>query len=216
MSIKHCDKHDCERQRLYRQFCAALVAIILLILLILLIVWLVLRPTKPRFYLNDLTVACLNATSSPASYLTVTLQATIAARNPNSRVGIYFDRHDAYAEYKGMQVTVPTALPVVYQGHLDTSVWSPFLVGENVALPPYLAVALAQDETAGYVLLTVRVDGSIRWKAGAIITGHYHLRVRCPALLTVNGGQGSYGSIAGGGGNGYFHFQRAAACVVDV
>ena len=154
MSIKHCDKHDCERRRLYRQFCAALVAIILLVLLIVLIVWLILRPTKPRYYLNDLTVACLNATSNPASYLTVTLQATIAARNPNSRVAVYYDSADVYAEYKGQQVTVPTALPVVYQGHHDVSVWSPFLVGANVPLPPYLAVSLAQDETAGYVLLT--------------------------------------------------------------
>ncbi|KAL6659606.1 hypothetical protein ACP70R_003646 [Stipagrostis hirtigluma subsp. patula] len=220
MSIKYCDQHkDCERQRLYRRCCAAVVAVALLVLLVVLIVWLVLRPTKPRFYLNDVTVVCLNVTSSSGSgaggYLTVTMQATVAARNPNERVGIYYDRADAFAEYRGAQVTVPTALPAVYQGHLDASVWSPFLSAAGVPLPPALAVALAQDETAGYLLLTVRVDGWIRWKAGAFITDHYHLRVRCPALLTVNGGQGSYGSNAGGAA-GYFRFQRAAACVVDV
>ncbi|KQJ94763.1 NDR1/HIN1-like protein 1 [Brachypodium distachyon] len=227
MSIKHCDKHgDCERQRLYRRFCAGLLAFILLVLLIILIVWLILRPSKPRFYLNGLQVLCLNASQGSSgysgaagAYLTVTLQATLAARNPNERVGIYYDRADAYAEYKGAQLTVPTALPVVYQGHLDTSVWSPFLSGADVPLPPYLAVAMQQDKAAGYVLLTVRVDGWIRWKAGAFITGHYRLRARCPALLTVvNGaGQGNdgYGSGVSSGGSG-FNFQRAAPCVVDV
>ncbi|KAL6856980.1 hypothetical protein ACP4OV_018362 [Aristida adscensionis] len=214
MAIKHCDQHkDCERQRLQRRCCAAVVAFALIALLVVLIVWLVLRPSKPRFYLNDVTVVCLNVSGS--GYLAVTLQATVAARNPNERVGIYYDRADMFAEYRGARVTVPTALPAAYQGHLDASVWSPFLSAAGVPLPPYLAAALAQDETAGYLLVTVRVDGWIRWKAGAIITGPYHLRVRCPALLTVNGGQGSYGSNAGGGG-GYFKFQRAAACVVDV
>ncbi|XP_062192969.1 NDR1/HIN1-like protein 1 [Phragmites australis] len=214
MSIKYCDQHkDCEQQRLHRRYCAAVVAIILIVHLIVLTVWLVLRPTKPRFYLNDVAIVCINVSSS--SYLTVTMQATLAARNPNDRVGIYYDRLDAFAEYRGLQITVPTALPPAYQGHLDASVWSPFLSAANVPLPPYLAEALTQDETAGYLLVTIRVDGWIRWKAGAFITSHYHLRVRCPALLTVNDGQGSYGSNTGGG-LGYFKFQRAAACVVDV
>ncbi|GJN39934.1 hypothetical protein PR202_gb29088 [Eleusine coracana subsp. coracana] len=215
MSIKYCDGHkDCERQRFQRRFCAALVAFILLLLLIVLIVWLVLRPTKPRFYLNDVSIVCINVTSS-SSLLTVTMQATMASRNPNSRVGIYYDRADVFAEYRGLQITVPTSLPAAYQGHLDASVWSPFLSAVDVPLPPYLAEALAQDETAGYLLVTVRLVASIRWKAGAFITSHYNLRVRCPALLTVNDGQGSYGSNSGGG-QGYFKFQRAASCVVDV
>ncbi|KAJ1266769.1 hypothetical protein BS78_07G003800 [Paspalum vaginatum] len=214
MSIKYCEQHkDCEQRRLYRRFCAALVVLILLALLIVLIVWLVLRPTKPRFSLNDVTIVCLNVSSSSA--LTVTMQATLASRNPNDRVGIYYDRADVFAEYRGAQVTVATALPPVFQSRGDAIVWAPFLSGADVPLPPYLAAALAQDETAGYLLVTVRVDGWIRWKAGAFITGHYHLRVRCPALLTVNDGQGSYGSNAGGG-LGYFKFNRAAPCVVDV
>lgn len=220
MSIKHCDHHnDCDRQRLYRRLCAAIAAIILIVLFIVLIVWLVLRPTKPRFYLHDVTVACFNVTEGASSYssssLTVTMQATLAARNPSERAGIFYDHAVVYAEYKGLQITVPTALPVIYQGPLDTSVWSPFLSGNNVPLPPNLGVSITQDETAGYLLVTIRVEGWIRWKAGAFITSHYHLRVRCPALLTVNGGRGSYGSSSGGG-DGYFQFQHAAPCIVDV
>ncbi|KAL5214506.1 hypothetical protein ABZP36_003658 [Zizania latifolia] len=217
--IKDCGGHkgcECEREKLYRKCCWALVALTLLVLFVVLVVWLALRPHKPRFYLQDLSVLCLNVTPPASTYLFTTMQATVAARNINGRVGIYYDKTDVYAEYKGVAITVPTQLPVEYQGHYDQSVWSPFLQSlDHVQLPLYLAVALAQDETAGYVLIDIRVDGWVRWKVGTWISGHYHLRVNCPALLTVNDGKGSYG-VNTGGGEGYFRFQQAAACAVDV
>jgi hypothetical protein len=219
MTVKDCGGHkgcECDRDRLYRKLCGALVAFILLVLFVILIVWLVLRPHKPRFYLQDLSVLCLNVTPPASTYLFTTMQATVAARNGNERVGVYYDQVDVYAQYKDVAITVPTRLPVGYQGHGDQSVWSPYLQSmDSVQLPPPLAVALAQDETAGYVLVDIRVDGRIRWKVGSWISGHYHLRVNCPALLTVNEGKGSYGANTGGG-TGYFRFQQAAACAVDV
>ena len=49
----------------------------------------------------------------PASaYLFTTMQATVAGRNPNDRVGVYYDSADVYAQYKGVPITVPTRLPV--------------------------------------------------------------------------------------------------------
>jgi hypothetical protein len=60
-----------------------------------------------------------------------------------------------------------------------------------------------------------RRPATFRWKVGSWISGHYHLRVNCAALLTVHEGKGSYGANTGGG-NGYFRFQQAAACAVDV
>ncbi|KAF7020014.1 unnamed protein product [Triticum aestivum] len=221
MAVKDCGGHkgggcECHRRRLYRKCCGALLALVLLALFIILIVYLVLRPHKPRFYLQDLAVLCLNVTPPTSAYLFTTMQATVAARNPNDRVGVYYDEADMYAQYKGVAITVPTRLPVAYQGHRDQSVWSPYLRSmDSVVLPPQLAVALAQDETAGYVLVDVRVDGQVRWKVGTWISGHYHLRVNCPALIRVNEGKGSYGATTGGGPD-YFRFQQAAACAVDV
>ncbi|KAF8769332.1 hypothetical protein HU200_006850 [Digitaria exilis] len=223
MAVKQCGGHskggggcECEQERFRRKVCGAVVALLLLALFVILVVWLVLRPHKPRFYLQDLSVLCLNVTPPASTYLFTTMQATVAARNDNDRVGVYYDEVDVYAEYKGVDITVPTRLPVGYQGHHDQSVWSPFLQSmDSVQLPPPLAVALAQDETAGYVLIDIRVDGWVRWKVGTWISGHYHLRVNCPALLTVNDGKGSYG-LNTGGGQGYFRFHQAAACAVDV
>ena len=217
--IKDCGGHkgcECEKEKVPRRLCWALVALVLLTLFIVLVVWLALRPHKPRFYLQDLSVLCLNVTPPASAYLFTTMQATVAARNDNGRVGVYYDKVDVYAQYKDVAITVPTRLPVEYQGHYDQSVWSPFLQSlDHVVLPPNLAVALAPDETAGYVLVDIRLAGWVRWKGGTSSSGHYHLRVNCPALLTVNDGKGSYG-VNYGGGDGYFRFQQAAACAVDV
>jgi hypothetical protein len=162
MAVKECGGGhrgcECERHRLYRKCCAALLAFILLALFVILVVWLVLRPHKPRFYLQDLSVLCLNVTPPASTYLFTTMQATVAARNVNDRVGVYYDKVDAYAQYKDVPITVPTQLPVQYQDRNDQSVWSPYLASmDSVRLPPDLAVALAQDETAGYVPLEGRL-----------------------------------------------------------
>ncbi|KAL5216623.1 hypothetical protein ABZP36_008024 [Zizania latifolia] len=220
--MKDCGEHkgcecECERGKLSRKWRWALVVLLLHVpLVVAVVVWLALRPQKPLFYLRDLSVLCLNVTPPASAYLFTTMQATVAARNSNGRGGIYYDKVDVYAQYKDVAITVPTQLPVEYQGHYDQSVWSPFLQSmDHVQLPPYLAVALAQDETAGYVLIHIRVDGSVRWKVGTWISGPYHLQVNCPALLTVNEGHGSYGANTGGG-DGYFRFQQAAPCSVDI
>ncbi|KAK1686848.1 hypothetical protein QYE76_047696 [Lolium multiflorum] len=224
MTIKDCGGHkgvssacQCHREKLYRKLRMAAIAFVLLALFVILIVYLVLHPHKPQFYLQDLAVLCLNVTPPASAYLFTTMQATVAARNPNARVGVYYDSADVYAQYKGAPITVPTRLPVEYQGHRDQSVWSPYLRSmDNVVLSPELAVSLAQDETAGYVLIDIRVEGLVRWKVGTSwISGHFHLNVNCPALIRVNEGKGSYGATTGGGTE-YFRFQQAAPCNVDV
>ncbi|THU55591.1 hypothetical protein C4D60_Mb11t08190 [Musa balbisiana] len=179
-------------------------------LLVVLIVWLVLRPNKPKFYLQDAIVVQFNLTSG-VGLLTSVFQITLSSRNPNDRIGVYYDRIDAYVLYKGQQITAATALPPGYQGHNDVIVWSPYLYGAAVPLAPYLADALYQDENAGYILLYVRVDGRLRWKVGSWISGHYHLQVNCPVFLTVDGSNHS-----GDGPVPYFHFRQMTSCTVDV
>jgi Late embryogenesis abundant protein len=196
---------SCKIKKKYRKILIALGIFIILVLLTVLIVWLTLRPTKPHYSLQDLIVYNLNLTGS--TFLSTTLQATLKSHNPNDRIGIYYDKLDVYAVYKGQQITIPTGLPTQYQGHDDISVYSPYMYGTDVPLAPYLTMALNQDQAAGYVLIGVRVHGRLRWKVGTWISGNYHIDVNCPAFLTVGGG--------GAEGHGY-HFNPVADCNVDV
>ncbi|CAM8968746.1 unnamed protein product [Rhodiola kirilowii] len=58
--------------------------------------------------------------------------------------------------------------------------------------------------------LVIKMDGRVRFKVGAIISGRYHLDVRCPARITFGGR--STGVPVGDGVN----YQLTERCSVSV
>ncbi|KAH0469006.1 hypothetical protein IEQ34_002238 [Dendrobium chrysotoxum] len=206
---KDCGNHDSYyRHKLYRRIFACLLTLIIVILFIGLVIWLVLRPTKPKFLLQDTAVYQFNLTSG-TNLLSSNFQVTIYSRNPNDRIGIYYDRLDVFAEYKNEQITVATGLPTGYQGHNDVNIWSPFLSSIAVPISPYLVDAIGQDENAGFVLIYIKIVGRLRWKVGSWISDEYHIDVSCPAFFTVANSKDNGGLTA-------FRFQRMTSCTVDV
>ena len=218
------DKHH--RDWILRRCCGSIAACILTLAVvvgfIVLVIYLALHPSKPSFYLQDVQLHSIDL-SDPA--LSLKLQVTIASRNPNDRVGIYYNTLDVFTTYREEPITVPVMLPPIYQGHKDVSVWSPVMSGESVPVAQYLADAMKQDIAAGYVLLHVKVDGQVKWKVGSWISGDYHIFVNCPALLAASGNAvgGAFGmsATAGGpGGGGHatvsLKFAQPADCTVDV
>ncbi|CAN8278956.1 unnamed protein product [Cochlearia groenlandica] len=190
---KDCGNHGGGKEATVRKLCAVVIAIIIIILITIFLVWVILKPTKPRFILQDATVFAFNV--SQPNLLTTNFQITVATRNPNSKIGIYYDRLHVYATYRNQQITLRTAIPPVYQGHKEDNVWSPFVYGTDVPVSPYNAVALEEERGSGIVRLMVRADGRVRWKVGAFITGKYHIHVRCPALINI--GNKAAGVIVG-------------------
>ncbi|KAK9122879.1 hypothetical protein Sjap_012481 [Stephania japonica] len=184
MSAKgDCGHHKDKRRRFLRRLFGTFLFILFILLLTIFIIWLVLRPTKPRFTLQDATVYQFNMSTSP-NLITSSLQVTVSSRNPNDRIGVYYDRLDIFAVYRNQQITLPTSILPAYQGHKDTIVWSPFLMGTAVPVAPFLGEALGQDLAAGVVMVNIKMDGRVRWKVGAWVSGKYHLYVNCPAFLT--------------------------------
>ncbi|CAK7342005.1 unnamed protein product [Dovyalis caffra] len=181
MSAKDCGNHGERRRKLFRRIFAGILIFLLIALLVILLVWAILRPSKPKFILQDATVYAFNV-SSP-NFLTSNFQVTISSRNPNDKVGIYYDKLDIYATYRNQQITLRTALPNSYQGHKEIDVWSPFIYGTAVPVAPYNSVALSQDQATGSLLLMIKIDGRVRFKVGTFISGKYHLFVRCPAYI---------------------------------
>lgn len=221
------EKHH--RDWILRRCCGSVAACILTLAavvgFIVLVIYLALRPSKPSFYLQDVQLRSIDL-SDPA--LSLDLQVTIASRNPNERVGVYYKTLDAFTTYRDEAVTVPVSMPAVYQGHRDASVWTPVMSGDAVPLPQYVADAMRQDIAAGYVLLHVRVDGRVKWKVGSWVSGSYRLFVNCPALLATSGSAGASGAFAASAaslGSGVpagvnttvsLKFTHPADCTVDV
>ncbi|KAL5575937.1 hypothetical protein UlMin_017636 [Ulmus minor] len=194
MSAKDCGHHDEERRKLLRRILIAIAGLIILIAIVIFFIWAILHPTKPRFILQDVTIYNFSTAAGPPYTLTSYIQVTISSRNPNDHIGIYHRKLDVYATYRTQQITEATLLPGTYQGHKDTVVWSPFLVGSFVPISPYLQQGLSQDLNFGSILINVKIDGRIKWKVGSWISGTYHLYVNCPAFVRL----GEPGAAAGG------------------
>ncbi|PKA66814.1 Putative syntaxin-24 [Apostasia shenzhenica] len=208
MPKKDCGNHGSYyRHKLYRRIFACVLSLIILVLFVILVIWLVLRPTKPKFLLQDVSVYQFDL--SGTNSLSSNLQITISSRNPNDRIGIYYDRLDIYAEYHNQQITGATSLPTGYQGHNDVNIWSPYLNGVAVPVYAYIADTIGQDENAGLMLIYIKINGRLRWKVGSWISGHYHIDVNCPAFLAVDNSKGN-------GGSASFRFLKMTSCSVEV
>lgn len=164
-----------------RRICAAIAILLLLAGVTALIVYLVYRPQKPQFSVVGAAVYNLNTTSPPL--ISATMQFTIMTRNPNHRVSIYYDRLSAYVSYRNQAITPPLALPPLYHKKRTTVAVSPVLGGTAVPVAAEVSYGLAADEAYGVVALRVVLTGRLRWKAGAIRTGHYGLNVRCDVMV---------------------------------
>lgn len=202
-------KGDCERRRFVKLVCGCLFFFVFLVLLTILIIFLVLRPTKPKFILKDATIYDLDLDKNGAFYLNTTIQVTLSSRNPNNRIGIYYDRLDVYVDYKSQQITLPTIVNKAYQGHNDMTVWSPFLYGRNVPVGSDVCLTLTQDQIAGLVLLHIKVSGKLRWKVGTWTSNRYHIHVTCPAFMTVDSTSGHDHMLT-------YRFQQITGCTVEV
>ncbi|XP_057456986.1 NDR1/HIN1-like protein 12 [Lotus japonicus] len=225
-NTKECDHHKGQRGELHRRVFAAILGFIVLVLLVIFLIWIILRPTKPRFILQDATVFAFNLSSTGATTpslttptpntLTLTMQATLTAINPNSRIGIYYQNLHTYASYKGQQISLAAELPPTYQGHRDVTVWSPYLYGYAVPVSPFMLDVLRQDQSAGAVLVNVKVIGRVKWKVGTWVSGRYHIYVNCPAYIRLAGERDNDGGVGISGAGAAVKYQFFQSCVVDV
>lgn len=206
-----CHRHDegIDRTRL---IIYGIVAFVVLVLFAIFLVWAILRPARPQFILREATVSAFNFTASPPFTLSVIMQITIASKNSMNRVGIYYQKLDAYATYRSQQITPETELPSTYQSGHEITIWSPFLNGCAVPIYPGLMMALQQDENVGAVLLNVKIVGSLRWKVGTWFSGTYSLNVNCPAYIKFCNNNGDGGSPYGP----VMKFQAGQSCSVEV
>ncbi|XP_073157456.1 NDR1/HIN1-like protein 1 [Henckelia pumila] len=210
MSDKVCSHHKNKRRKSLLRCCACLLAAIFVVLLVVLLTWAILKPKKPRFTLQDATIFALNV--SAPNVISTSVQVTVNSHNPNSRIGIYYDRLYVYATYANQQITFFTVIPPVYQGHKDFNVWSPFVYGSNVPVAPYNGIALSQVQSDGAPIeMTIKIDGRLKWKVGSLTTGRYHIHVTCPVGIQLGNSKNS-GIVVGNG----VKYQISQGCSVSV
>ncbi|XP_072985925.1 NDR1/HIN1-like protein 26 [Typha latifolia] len=196
-SPKDCSKKGLHLHKLNKKFLFGLSTFLLSILSLVFFVWLILHPSKPQFYVKDASVFELSL--APARLLNTTIQTTFVAKNPNSRVGIYYDEIRTYAAYKGQQITVDVELPGFYQGHQDTNFLSTSLYGAGMPVSSSFGYEVNRDQVAGKLILALKLDGQLRWKVGTWVSSKYRFDVNCIAVVVIvpGGVAGPLSSVQG-------------------
>ncbi|KAK9293093.1 hypothetical protein L1049_021078 [Liquidambar formosana] len=180
-SPKHCAKHGLNINKLYKKLFYIFSTFFFSLLSLIILIWLILHPTKPKFSLKEADIYQLNLSGS--HLLNSSIQITLLSKNPNQKVGIYYDELHAYASYKGQQITVDTSLPPFYQGHEDSNLLTASLVGTGLPVAASFGYEVGRDQTAGKLVLNLKVDGRLRWKVGTWVSGRYRLNVNCVSVM---------------------------------
>lgn len=180
-SPKHCANKGLNIGKFYKKLYWAGFTFLLSVLALILLIWLILHPTKPEFSLKEADIYQLNL--SGPHLLNSSIQLTLLSKNPNKKVGIYYDMVQVYASYKGQQITVYTSLPPFYQGHEESNLLTASLAGTGLPVAPSFGYEVGRDQTAGKLVLSLKLNGRLRWKVGTWVSGRYRINVNCVAVM---------------------------------
>ncbi|CAA7410794.1 unnamed protein product [Spirodela intermedia] len=154
-----------------------------------LVLYLVYRPSEPRFTVLSAAVYDINATAPDTAAVSVSLQFTLAIRNPSERSVVIYDRLGAYVVYREQAITPVTPLPPLNQEKDSTVMVSPVLGGADVPVSPEVMRGLATDRAYGLVAVRLVVQGRVKYKAGPFKSPWYGLFVKCDLLVGVKKGK---------------------------
>ncbi|KAK6936613.1 Late embryogenesis abundant protein, LEA_2 subgroup [Dillenia turbinata] len=180
-SPKHCARRGFSIDKHYKKLLYTLSTFLLSILSFIFLIYLILHPTMPEFSLKEADIYQLNLLDP--HLLNSSIQITLLSKNPNTKVGIYYDQLQVYASYKGQQITADTSLPPFYQGHQDSNILTASLVGTGLPVAPSFRYEVDRDQTTGKLVLSLRVNGRIRWKVGTWVSARYRININCVTVM---------------------------------
>ncbi|TYG92280.1 hypothetical protein ES288_A11G017600v1 [Gossypium darwinii] len=164
-------KHCAERRRFtiskyHKKLFFAFSSFLTLLLAFIFLIWLTLHPSKPQFSLTQADIYQLSLTRP--SLLNSSIQLTFLSKNPNKRVAIYYDQLQAYASYKD---------------HEEANLLTAFLQGTALPVAPSFGYEVGRDQIAGKIVLSLKVNGKLRWKVGSWVSGRYRFNVNCVSII---------------------------------
>ncbi|XP_072999401.1 NDR1/HIN1-like protein 10 [Typha latifolia] len=173
----------------------AFIAFWVVVGILILILWLVYRPHEVKVGVESATLTSFNLTSTNPPNLSFNLSASVSIRNPNDRIGIYYDWLEADSYYRGERFDW-LALPTFYQGHKNTTTLVAAIEGQSyIGLGTKEVADFGNDNKTGWFDVDVWLYGRVRYKFGSTVTRRYTLKAKCPLSVQLVG--------AGGGNSGF-------------
>lgn len=157
------------------------------------VLWLVLRPYDIKAHVATATLTQFNLTTlaNGGRNLQYNLSTVVTIRNPNKRVGIYYDYLEATSEYEGERFGW-VGLPTFYQGHKNTTTLYPAFTGTSaIDLSSSDVSDFELQRNAGVFDVTLRLWGRIRFKIGSSFkTSRRTVKIRCSLTIPYGASPG--------------------------
>ncbi|KAJ7959986.1 Late embryogenesis abundant protein [Quillaja saponaria] len=145
------------------------------------ILFLVFRPKLPKFSVDRLEITQFNLTDD--QNLSASFDLTITARNPNKRIGIYYEGGSNIGVWYTDTKLCQGALPKFYQGHRNTTVLNLPLTGQTMNATGLLTTLQQQQQETGNIPLNLKVKQPVRIKLGKLKLMKVKFTVRCKLVV---------------------------------
>lgn len=180
--------HKLPRSRRSHGCCCCLLRFLTTLILIIgiaaLVIWLVLRPSRPKVFVETVSVSEFDVTNNG---LNSSIALEMSIRNGNKKIGIYYDVLQLSAYYGGSEMIGHTWVEGFYQGHKNTTALRPVLTSNPyLYLPSTVSKNLSSEKSKGVVEVEVRMRSRIRIKVGKIKSRRFTMKAKCQILMPLN------------------------------
>ncbi|KAI3863362.1 hypothetical protein MKX03_023302 [Papaver bracteatum] len=169
-----------------RCMCNIILSILTTLGLAVLIVWLIFRPINPlKYHVDNASLIQFNVTGN--DMLHYELAVELSLRNPNTKIGVYYDQIEARALYDGQRFDSVMLTPF-YQGHKNTTILHPVFKGQR--LLPNVQGAYDKDVSDGKFNIEVKLVIKMRYKAGDVETIRVNPGYKCELEVPLGSATG--------------------------
>lgn len=145
--------------------------------LVVLIIWLVLKPHKMIYSIENSSIHNYNLTNN--NHLSANFNFTIRAYNPNKRISIYYDNIDVKLFFNSQPIAFNNMIEPFYQPHRNVTHLNVSLLTNDVALYGDVARDFKTQRSGGDVEVEMKIRAKIRFKVGAWKSNHRKVKILC-------------------------------------
>lgn len=146
--------------------------------------WLILRPHKPRYYVDYASLSQLNLTEkAPSSRM----EFNVTVRNPNGKMGIYYHKMEWNVYYEDQRIATSYLLPF-HQHRKNTTFLHPAFTG------PPISGKDQKNSSRGAVEMILRLHSKVRFKIWFLKSWDLKMRVKCDHIFVNVYQNNSHGS----------------------
>lgn len=153
---------------------------ILIIGILAAIIYFVFQPKIPKYSVDAMRITQFNLGND--NTLSATFNVNITARNPNKKIGIYYEGGSHLSVWYTGTKLCEGSLPKFYQGHRNTTLLNLTLMGQTQDADGLLQSLEAQQQT-GNIPLRLRAKVPVRLKLGKLKLMKWKLLVRCRLVV---------------------------------